>query len=125
MMQRCHRPTASGFARYGGRGITVCSRWRNSYAAFLEDMGERPIGMTLDRIDNDGNYEPANCRWADHIQQQLNKATTIVVMLDGEALSLAHASRRLGRDPQVIRRRIQENGDPRIPHARERPLPIS
>lgn len=70
MIQRCCNPRASGFVRYGARGIVVCEQWRNNFAQFLSDMGERPDGMSLDRIDGDGNYEPKNCRWADRKTQQ-------------------------------------------------------
>ncbi|KKL03559.1 hypothetical protein LCGC14_2624910 [marine sediment metagenome] len=73
MIQRCNNPNSSSYKRYGGRGIKVCDRWRESFAAFLADMGERPEGKTLDRKDNDGNYEPDNCRWATPKEQRANQ----------------------------------------------------
>lgn len=72
MRQRCNNPRATSYAHYGGRGIKVCERW-SSYEAFLQDMGERPEGLTLDREDVDGNYEPSNCRWATWQVQNTNK----------------------------------------------------
>ena len=73
MKQRCSNPKDPQFSEYGGRGITVCDRWRDSFEAFLEDMGEPPPGMLLDRIDNDGNYELGNCRWATIEQSNDNR----------------------------------------------------
>jgi hypothetical protein len=74
MIQRCTSPDHKSYAQYGGRGITICDRWRNDFLDFLADVGERPAGTTLDRIDPDGNYEPGNCRWATPLQQRHNRS---------------------------------------------------
>jgi hypothetical protein len=72
MRQRCNDPKNKHFKHYGGRGIKVCSRW-DRYENFLADLGRKPAGHSLDRIDVNGNYEPANCRWADAITQRRNQ----------------------------------------------------
>lgn len=73
MWQRCTNPNNKKFYRYGARGISVCDRWK-AFANFLADMGERPKGKSIDRINNDGNYEPGNCRWATALEQARNKS---------------------------------------------------
>jgi hypothetical protein len=73
MIARCERSGRENYRYYGARGIAVCERWRRSFSAFLEDMGERPKGRTLDRIKTDGDYEPGNCRWATPIEQAANR----------------------------------------------------
>src|SRR4051812_7666791 len=73
MKSRCYNPACRTFKYYGARGIEVCERWRDSYTTFLADMGRRPPGLSLDRIDNDGHYEPSNCRWATRSEQRRNQ----------------------------------------------------
>lgn len=75
MINRCYNKNNSSYHRYGGAGVTVCPEWQDDFLNFLRDMGERPRGMTLDRIDPRGNYEPANCRWASAKTQRKNQSS--------------------------------------------------
>lgn len=96
MRVRCSRSTNHNFAHYGGRGIRVCDRWAK-FENFLADMGPRPSLLhSIDRIDNDGNYCPENCRWAHRIQQANNKRSNRIVLYRGEKMSLSDALRRAG-----------------------------
>jgi hypothetical protein len=96
MRERCICKTSTQWKWYGGRGITVCDRWLNSFEAFLEDMGERPEGTTLDRIDPNGNYEPSNCRWASRDVQARNARHVQRVVYEGEEVLLRELCERLG-----------------------------
>lgn len=95
MRSRCENPKDAAFHNYGGRGITVCDRWQ-SFENFLADMGERPAGMSLDRIDNDSGYAPENCRWASRARQARNSRQARLLTVDGETLALADWSDRFG-----------------------------
>lgn len=93
---RCQNPNNHKFPVYGGRGIKMCDRWSESFEAFLTDMGECPRGLTLDRIDVNGDYEPGNCRWASQHVQTRNKTTNVFVVHEGETLILKDFAKKVG-----------------------------
>jgi hypothetical protein len=101
---------APDYDRYGGRGITVCKRWL-SFDAFLSDMGMRPKGTTLDRINNDGNYEPSNCRWATPSSQQRNKRNARTVMYEGRKQTIYELAKLSGLTPKLIGDRLYAGWD--------------
>jgi hypothetical protein len=117
MIQRCCNPKSRAFKNYGARGISVCERWRVSFAAFYGDMGARSRGLSLERIDNERGYEPGNCRWATQAEQMQNTRRTRVVEINGLKLSMAEAARALGVTPMAIYKRASGDstrGKPRI-----------
>lgn len=94
---RCENPNRKQFTRYGGAGINVCPRWRSDFWAFVADMGDRPSpDHSIDRIDNEGDYEPGNCRWATHIEQANNRRRTRMVVYRGHEMPLTDAVREAG-----------------------------
>ena len=110
MRDRCfYQGNPVAYRRYGGRGITICKRW-DIFECFLADMGEKPPGKTLDRINNDGPYAPWNCRWATKFEQAQNRRTSKFVLLDGDEICVREAARRLGIHPQAIRVHMRYHG---------------
>ena len=121
MKQRCLNPKHKGWPRYGGRGIKVCERWLNSFENFLADMGESPEGMSIDRIDSDGHYEPANCRWASADEQANNKRNNRRIEIEGMVFaSLSRACDHFGISYGVVRGRISRGNS--IEQALKAPL---
>lgn len=93
---------------YAAKGIGMCERWLNSFEAFLEDMGECPPGMSLDRIDNNGNYEPGNCRWATQLEQIRNRSITRTITVDGVKRPLAEVAEEHGLSPKLVASRLNK-----------------
>lgn len=107
MVARCHNPRHPNYPTYGGRGITVCDRWRASLDAFAADMGPRPAGHTVDRIDNDGPYDPANCRWASRLEQGHNRRDVRPLTWNGRTQPLSAWAREAGLPAATIRSRLE------------------
>jgi len=108
MKRRCLNTTSKSYPNYGGRGITVCERWLHDVAAFAADMGPRPYGYTIERIDNDGNYEPANCRWATRAEQLRNTRRNNYVTVNGTRMTIAEAAREVGVGRTTIEARLRK-----------------
>jgi hypothetical protein len=109
MMQRCYSPKHEAYERYGGKGIVVCDKWHN-FENFLADMGERPKGKTLDRIDNIKGYNPENCRWSDRLTQTRNRSTTITLEFKGETKTLQEWADEKGLPYALLRTRLRKLG---------------
>jgi len=107
MLRRCTNPKNPRFSRYGGRGITVCERWKD-FASFIADMGPRPEGpLTIERLDNDGPYSPENCRWASYREQSRNTSQNRLLTLDGVTLCLQDWCVRLGLTRNAVNARLR------------------
>jgi hypothetical protein len=106
MLERCSRTNHPAFHRYGGRGITVCQRWRESFWAFVEDMGERPAGASIERIDNDKGYEPGNCKWATSKEQQRNRCNNRRIEFNGQTRTMAEWSEVTGIKLSALKNRL-------------------
>jgi len=126
MKQRCRNPNHPEYPRYGGRGITVCDRWADSFESFLADMGDRPEGFTLDRVDNEGNYEPENCEWALQNVQNRNYSRNNWLTYNGETLCITDWAKRIGVNHQTLRNRLKRGwtldealGTPRLDVGRD------
>lgn len=105
---RCHNENSTSYPNYGGRGIKVCGRWRQSFAAFLDDMGPRPEGTSIDRYpDNNGDYEPGNCRWADLREQARNRRTNVRTTINGQTKTLGEWAHLAGLRPPTVYRRYK------------------
>ena len=110
MRRRCLSSKSDRFAYYGGRGIKICSRW-NSFENFLDDMGLRPEGCTLDRIDNSGHYTPKNCRWATRFKQARNTRQNIRITHNGQTLTLMEWEPIVGIPRDTLYQRYRRDGD--------------
>jgi hypothetical protein len=107
MLRRCHSDADAGFVNYGGRGITVCDRWRESFEAFVADVGPRPSkAYSIDRINNDGNYEPGNVRWATCEQQQKNRRNARFVTVESVTRHISEWAADAGLPPDLIDERL-------------------
>ena len=107
MIRRCCNPGHPSYHNYGGRGIQVCDRWLHSFKNFLEDMTPRPSGrMTIDRVNNNGNYDPNNCRWVTHRQNCSNKRNNVYIRFNGEIMTVTRAATIVGICADVVIRRL-------------------
>lgn len=121
VIARCTQPSNPAYQHYKKRGITICERWRK-FENFLEDMGERPEGTTLDRWpDNNGNYEPGNCRWATKQEQGNNRITNVRFTYRGNTFTLAELARATGASKETLRVRLVRPGGWSVEEAVETP----
>lgn len=107
MLQRCYSPKVAGFHRYGGRGIKVCKRW-HTFVNFYADMGDRPSGMTLERVNNEVGYRPDNCIWATQAVNNNNRSTCVLISHRGATLTAKQWSEKTGIPDCTILKRLRK-----------------
>lgn len=107
MISRCYNTNKPIYRDYGGRGIVVCPRWKNSFQKFIADMGEAPAGLSLDRIDNNGSYEKSNCRWATPREQAMNTRRNRLLDYHGQTMCVSRWSQTLGIKSKTIVSRLR------------------
>jgi hypothetical protein len=110
MKARCNNPSEPSYVNYGGRGIVVCHEWQNSFEQFLADMGERPEGKTLERLDNDGPYNAVNCTWATPTEQSNNRRSNRYFTVDGVTDNLTGWAKRIGISASLLFARVGKLG---------------
>lgn len=110
MRGRCERPEDKDFAKYGGRGIQVCAEWSESFIAFYRDMGPRPAGTSIERIDNEGHYCKENCRWATPTEQTRNRRNALNVEIEGETKPLTEWCKQTGVNYFTAHRKLRREG---------------
>ncbi len=113
MIQRCYNPNHAAYKGYGGRGITVCAEWRTDFVAFRDHVGYRPLGdYSLDRIDNNGNYEPGNVRWTTRIEQCNNRRSKREIVANGITKTITRWASDSGLSIQTIFCRLKRGWSP-------------
>lgn len=110
--KRCNRPSDPDYKNYGGRGIKVCQAWANSFEQFLMDVGECPPGMTIERINNEGDYCPGNVRWATRTEQGRNKRSNVIVTVLGKTGCVSEIAEHFGVNYQLFRTRLANGWNP-------------
>jgi len=111
MLNRCDDVGSERYADYGGRGVTICRQWKVSYQAFIDDMGQRPTAdHSIDRIDNNGDYSPGNCRWATRTEQARNKRNNLMFTHNGETRCLAEWAEKYGLKYKMLWSRLYRHG---------------
>jgi hypothetical protein len=116
---RCNNPSSANYPKYGAQGVRICERWDQSFEAFYEDMGPRPLGKSannrsiysIERLDSAGDYEPGNCIWGTQLQQSRNRRSNVFVSINGRKMCLSEAAEHLSVSVHVVRRR-RKNGWP-------------